>query len=103
MPASLVVGFDLDLTLLDSRPGVAATYRALSAAIGVHIDAELAASRLGPPLETELANWLPADRWGRPVPSSARSTSGTASNPRRCSPVRPRRSRASTPTAARSW
>jgi uncharacterized protein len=64
MPASWVVGFDLDMTLIDPRPGVLATFAALSAELGVPIDGELAASRLGPPLEVELAHWLPADRVG---------------------------------------
>jgi phosphoglycolate phosphatase len=54
------VGFDLDMTLVDSRPGIAATYRALSARTGVLIDVELATGRLGPPLEHELAEWFPA-------------------------------------------
>jgi uncharacterized protein len=58
----LVVGFDLDMTLVDSRPGVTATYRAVTADTGIAIDAELAASRLGPPLESELELWAPADR-----------------------------------------
>ena len=53
------VGFDLDMTLIDSRPGIAATYRALTAATGVHVDADLAVSRLGPPLRTELRHWFP--------------------------------------------
>jgi phosphoglycolate phosphatase len=57
----LVVGFDLDLTLIDSRPGIAATYRAMAAHTGVHIDAEAAVGRLGPPLDAELALWFPAD------------------------------------------
>ena len=35
------VGFDLDMTLIDSRPGIAATYRALTAKTGVHVDADL--------------------------------------------------------------
>jgi len=60
--APLVVGFDLDLTLIDSRPGIAATYRALAAMTGVFIDAEAAVGRLGPPLEVELARWYPEDR-----------------------------------------
>ena len=55
-----VVGFDLDMTLLDTRPGIAATYRALVDATGVPVDVDLAVSRLGPPLEHELANWFPA-------------------------------------------
>jgi uncharacterized protein len=59
--ASVVVGFDLDLTLLDARSGMAATYRELTARTGVPIDAELAITRIGPPLETEIARWFPAD------------------------------------------
>jgi pyridinium-3,5-biscarboxylic acid mononucleotide sulfurtransferase len=53
------VGFDLDMTLVDSRPGIAATYRELSARTGVAIDAEAAVGRLGPPLHRELARWFP--------------------------------------------
>ncbi|MFE7533933.1 HAD family hydrolase [Streptomyces rhizosphaericola] len=58
----LTVGFDLDMTLIDSRPGIAATYRALAAETGVRIDDALVVSRIGPPLEDELAHWFPADR-----------------------------------------
>jgi uncharacterized protein len=59
---TLTVGFDLDMTLIDSRPGITATYDALSAETGVFVDSALAASRLGPPLAYELANWFPADQ-----------------------------------------
>ncbi|MDX3609144.1 MULTISPECIES: HAD family hydrolase [Streptomyces] len=58
----LTVGFDLDMTLIDSRPGIAAAFRVLSAETGVPIDEELVVSRLGPPLETELAHWFPAEQ-----------------------------------------
>ncbi|MFI7304654.1 HAD family hydrolase [Micromonospora aurantiaca] len=58
----LMVGFDLDMTLVDSRPGIAAAFRALTARTGVHVDGELAVSRLGPPLRTELAHWFPPER-----------------------------------------
>ncbi|MCP9944268.1 haloacid dehalogenase-like hydrolase [Streptomyces somaliensis] len=58
----LTVGFDLDMTLIDSRPGIHATYREFSARTGVWIDADLVVSRLGPPLEHELANWFPEER-----------------------------------------
>ncbi|MFG2053928.1 HAD family hydrolase [Micromonospora sp. NPDC048930] len=58
----LMVGFDLDMTLVDSRPGIAAAYRALTARTGVPVDAELAVSRLGPPLRTEIAHWFPPER-----------------------------------------
>ncbi|MFY9915356.1 MAG: ATP-dependent sacrificial sulfur transferase LarE [Nocardioidaceae bacterium] len=61
MPDPLVVGFDLDMTLIDSRPGIKRVWEELSAATGVYVDSDLAVSRLGPPLEAELANWVPAD------------------------------------------
>ncbi|MFR9800205.1 HAD family hydrolase [Streptomyces sp. MS06] len=57
-----VVGFDLDMTLIDSRPGIHANYLALAERTGTHIDAGLAVTRLGPPLAEELAHWFPADR-----------------------------------------
>lgn len=60
-PVALVVGFDLDMTLFDTRAGIAATYRELVARTGVPIDVDLVVSRLGPPLTQELANWFPAD------------------------------------------
>lgn len=55
------VGFDLDLTLLDTRPGIRATWVAFSAEVGVPVDADLVVSRLGPPLEHEIAQWFPAE------------------------------------------
>lgn len=58
----LVVGFDLDMTLIDSRPGIAATLRALSTEIGVYIDPDVVVNRLGPTVEMEMANWVDADR-----------------------------------------
>ncbi|MFF7181922.1 HAD hydrolase-like protein [Streptomyces sp. NPDC008121] len=57
----LTVGFDLDMTLIDSRPGIKAAYEAFSAESGVAIDADLAVSRLGPPLQHELAHWFPEE------------------------------------------
>lgn len=58
----LVVGFDLDMTLVDSRPCVIAVAEVLAAEEGVPIDGRLWASRLGPPLEQELARWVAPDR-----------------------------------------
>jgi phosphoglycolate phosphatase len=55
------VGFDLDMTLIDSRPGIRDAFRALTAKTGVFVDADLAVTRLGPPLRTELAYWFPAE------------------------------------------
>lgn len=60
--APLVVGFDLDMTLIDSRAGVHATLRALIDETGAPIDADVVVARLGPPLEQELATWVPADQ-----------------------------------------
>ncbi len=62
MATPFTVGFDLDMTLLDTRPGIAATYRMLVAETGVEIDVDAAVGRLGPPLETELARWYPAEQ-----------------------------------------
>ncbi|OKI10042.1 haloacid dehalogenase [Streptomyces sp. CB02923] len=59
---TLTVGFDLDMTLIDSRPGIKAAYEALSAATGTHVDADAAITRLGPPLEQEIRRWFPEER-----------------------------------------
>ncbi|WP_420712957.1 HAD family hydrolase [Streptomyces sp. MMG1121] len=64
---TLTVGFDLDMTLIDSRPGIRACYLALAERTGTYIDADLAVTRLGPPLAEELINWFPAEQ----VPATA--------------------------------
>jgi phosphoglycolate phosphatase len=56
----MTVGFDLDMTLIDSRPGIKAAYDQLARLTGVFIDSDLAVTRLGPPLDEELAHWFPA-------------------------------------------
>jgi len=58
----LTVGFDLDMTLVDSRPGIRASMAALTQETGVPIDIEVVINRLGPKLEWELAHWFPAER-----------------------------------------
>jgi phosphoglycolate phosphatase len=58
----LTVGFDLDMTLVDSRPGIRASMHALAQETGVDIDADVVIARLGPKLEWELAQWFPADQ-----------------------------------------
>ncbi|WP_327688570.1 HAD family hydrolase [Streptomyces tubercidicus] len=58
----LTVGFDLDMTLIDTRPGIRAAYHELSARTGTFVDADLAVSRLGPPLEEEIRQWFPEER-----------------------------------------
>jgi phosphoglycolate phosphatase-like HAD superfamily hydrolase len=58
----LVVGFDLDMTLADTRPGIAACWDAVAARTGVPIDSAAAVARLGPPLRVEAAEWFPPER-----------------------------------------
>ena len=55
----MITGFDLDMTLIDSRPGIKAVYDQLAVETGAHIDTDLVVSRLGPPVEWELEHWLP--------------------------------------------
>ncbi|MFF4697269.1 HAD family hydrolase [Streptomyces chattanoogensis] len=62
MATPLTVGFDLDMTLIDSRPGIKATYLELSARTGTYVDADAAITRLGPPLEEEIRRWYPEER-----------------------------------------
>ncbi|HUN32210.1 MAG TPA: HAD hydrolase-like protein [Trebonia sp.] len=56
-----VVGFDLDMTLIDSRQGILASFAAVAAETGVRIDPAGVDSRLGVKLETELAHWFAPD------------------------------------------
>jgi phosphoglycolate phosphatase len=49
------------MTLADTRSGIAAVYDELSARLGVPIDSKAIITRLGPPLELELANWFPQE------------------------------------------
>ncbi|WP_337059348.1 HAD family hydrolase [Kineococcus sp. G2] len=64
-PAVPVVGFDLDMTLVDSSEGIAATLRATLAEVGVHVAPEDVWPYAGMPLElivAGLAPGTPADR-----------------------------------------
>jgi phosphoglycolate phosphatase len=53
------VGFDLDLTLIDSRRAIFGSFAKLAADTGVAIDPDAVRSRLGIKLEDELAYWFP--------------------------------------------
>jgi uncharacterized protein len=63
-PAPLAVGFDLDMTLIDTVPGFARVLEALGAELGVDFPVEDLTAQLGPPLEQMLAPYLPADEVG---------------------------------------
>ncbi|MFT4287560.1 HAD family hydrolase [Nocardioides sp.] len=62
MSAGLVVGFDLDMTLIDTVPGFRDVLIALGAELGVEFPVEEMTSKLGPPLELLLAPYLPEER-----------------------------------------
>ena len=62
------VGFDLDMTLIDSRRVILASFAALSDATGVPIDPAAVDRRLGIKLEDELGFWFPAEQ----VPAAVR-------------------------------
>ncbi|MBM7771595.1 phosphoglycolate phosphatase [Actinokineospora baliensis] len=47
----LAVGFDLDMTLIDPRPGMVAAMTALADETGLALDGEYFAANLGPPLD----------------------------------------------------
>ena len=56
------VGFDLDMTLIDSRRAIMASFAWVAADTGVPIDPAAVDRRLGIKLEDELAYWFPADQ-----------------------------------------
>jgi uncharacterized protein len=57
----LVVGFDLDMTLVDSRAGIAETLRQAAAVLGVEISDEDVWPTIGIPLTDAMEQWLPAE------------------------------------------
>lgn len=67
--AAFTVGFDLDMTLIDPRPGMVAVIKALGDETGLALDAEHFASHLGPPLEIGLREaGAPEDRIPAMIP-----------------------------------
>jgi phosphoglycolate phosphatase len=55
------VGFDLDMTLIDSRPAIMAAFEAMSRDMSASIDLDAVDGRLGIKLEDELAYWFPPE------------------------------------------
>lgn len=60
----LVVGFDLDMTLIDTAPGFAATLAALGGELGVAFDTAAMTAKLGPPLDLLFRPYLAEDAIG---------------------------------------
>jgi phosphoglycolate phosphatase len=54
------VGFDLDMTLIDSRPAIMAAWSAVARETGTNVDLDSVDRRLGIKLQDELENWFPA-------------------------------------------
>jgi phosphoglycolate phosphatase-like HAD superfamily hydrolase len=61
MTPELVVGFDLDMTLIDTVPGFRDVLRALGGELGVEFPVEEMTTALGPPLDLLLRPHLAAD------------------------------------------
>lgn len=57
----LVVGFDLDMTLFNTRPSIAATLTAVAKELGVEFDVPRFVRELGPPLDVKVGEQLPPD------------------------------------------
>jgi phosphoglycolate phosphatase-like HAD superfamily hydrolase len=60
----LVVGFDLDMTLIDTAPGMGAVLTVLGRELGVEFPVAEMTARLGPPLDAVLAGHLAEDAIG---------------------------------------
>ncbi len=58
MPAPLSVGFDLDMTLIDTAPGFGAVLEVLGGELGIEFPVAEMTSRLGPPLDLLLGPHL---------------------------------------------
>jgi len=54
---SFTVGFDLDMTLIDPRAGIVEVFDVLAAETGIPLDGRAFVTRLGPPLQHELARY----------------------------------------------
>lgn len=67
MSSQLVVGFDLDMTLIDTAPGFAAILDVLGVELGVEFPSAEMSSRLGPPVDLLLEGHLEPAR----IPAAA--------------------------------
>lgn len=54
---SFTVGFDLDMTLIDPRPGMVELFGVLASETGIPLDGKAFVTRLGPPLTEEFARY----------------------------------------------
>jgi len=54
---TFTVGFDLDMTLIDPRVGIVEVFDVLAAETGIPLDGRAFVTRLGPPVQHELARY----------------------------------------------
>ncbi|WP_327174365.1 HAD hydrolase-like protein [Streptomyces sp. NBC_01335] len=119
LPQAAVIGFDLDLTLVDTRPATALALRRVNEGLGLAIDADAVAARIGPPLRELLSPWVPArllrpaaelflaaflelgEGSAAPMPGAAALMDAVRSAGGRCSVITSRRD--STATACLRW
>jgi phosphoglycolate phosphatase len=57
-----VLGFDLDLTLLDLRKATSLALEAVNDRLREHIDVDAVVADLGPPFRSQLSQWIPDER-----------------------------------------
>ncbi len=76
-PRPPVIGFDLDLTLIDTREATAHALRTVNKELGERIDVDAFVSRLGPPIRGELRQWVPEARLDAAVAAFRATFTGT--------------------------
>jgi len=59
---SFMIGFDLDMTLVDSRDGITFTMEKVLAELGVHVEREEIFKMIGLPLWDSFPNWISAEQ-----------------------------------------
>lgn len=70
--ARRAVAFDLDMTLVDTRPGIRAALSAFAEETGRPIDVDAIVAALGPPISVALSPWFAPEELGEAVASFRR-------------------------------
>ena len=60
--AGRIIGFDLDMTLVNSSEAMAVALRVVNSRLGTAVDVEACVAALGAPVRDLLARWVPAER-----------------------------------------
>jgi phosphoglycolate phosphatase len=62
LPGAPVLGFDLDLTLIDMRAATSYALHQVNARLSVGVDVDAVLADLGAPFREQLARWIPPDQ-----------------------------------------